>query len=459
MSENNHFPKDFIWGAATAAYQIEGAWNEDGKGESNWDRFSHTPGKVLEGHTGDVACDHYHHFPEDIELMKHLGLAAYRFSTSWARVLPQGRGKVNQAGLDFYSRLVDGLLEANIMPFATLYHWDLPQALEAEGGWTVRSTAEAFAEYAEAISKHLGDRVKSWATLNEPACSAWLGYLTGIDAPGIKDINKALQASHHLMLAHGLALPVLRRNAPKAEIGIVLNTSWAEAASNSRADLDAARKNDGLWGRWFIDPVFGRGYPQDVLRDAIAQGARPDIMECVKPGDIEVIAAPLDFLGINYYTRNLVRADEKGNEPQERFKAAKTPENFSELDWEKYADGLHYLLTRVAFEYQPRKLYVTENGASYSIGPDEDGRVHDIHRVTYYKEHIAAMQRSIQAGVPLAGYFAWSLLDNFEWRSGYTQRFGIVWVDFDTQERVLKDSALYYRNVIKKNALVEEVDY
>jgi beta-glucosidase len=458
MSENNHFPKDFIWGAATAAYQIEGAWNEDGKGESNWDRFSHTPGKILEGHTGDIACDHYHRYPEDIELMKHLGLAAYRFSTSWARILPEGRGKVNQKGLDFYSRLVDALLEADIMPFATLYHWDLPQALEDEGGWTVRSTAEAFAEYAEAISKHLGDRIKSWATLNEPACSAWLGYLIGIDAPGIKDINQALLASHHLMLAHGLAVPLLRKNAPKAEIGIVLNTSWAEAASNSRADLDAARKGDGLWGRWFIDPVYGRGYPQDVLQDAIAQGAKPDIMDCVKPGDLETIAAPLDFLGINYYTRNLHRAAEEGNQPQERFRAEKTPENFSELEWEKYADGLHYLLTRVAFEYQPRKIYVTENGASYSIGPDEDGRVHDVHRVSYYRDHIAAMQRTLAAGVPLAGYFAWSLLDNFEWRSGYTQRFGIVWVDFDTQERTLKDSALYYRNVIKKNALVEEIE-
>jgi beta-glucosidase len=458
MNQNNHFPKGFIWGAATAAYQVEGAWNEDGKGENIWDRFSHTPGKVELGHTGDVACDQYHLYPQDIELMTKLGLHAYRFSISWSRILPNGRGAVNQKGLDHYKRFVDALLEAKLAPFATLFHWDLPQPLEDEGGWAVRSTAEAFAEYTEAISKHLGDRVASWATLNEPACSAWLGYHTGIHAPGHKDLNRALQASHHLMLAHGYAIPILRRNAPKSELGIVLNTSWAEAASNSRIDLDAARKGDGLWGRWFIDPVYGRGYPQDIVRDVIKQGADPKIMDVVKEGDLEIIAAPLDFMGINYYSRNLARGPEEGNEPQDTFRSPKGPENYSELDWEYYPDGLHKLLSRVYFEYQPRKIYVTENGASYSDAPDEDGRVHDKHRVRYYRGHIEAMLKSIAAGVPVAGYFAWSLLDNFEWHSGYTQRFGITWVDFDTQERVLKDSALYYSNVIKANAFIDKVD-
>jgi beta-glucosidase len=450
--QNDKFPEGFLWGAATASYQIEGAWDEDGKGESNWDRFSHTSGKVLMGHTGDVACDHYHRYPEDIEIMKTLGLQAYRFSISWARILPKGRGPVNPAGLDFYSRLVDALLEANIVPFPTLYHWDLPQALEDEGGWAMRSTAEAFAEYAEVMGSHLGDRIRNWTTFNEPACTAWLGYLSGIDAPGICDINLALQSSHHLLLAHGMAVPRLRQINPAAEVGIVLNIGWTVPASSSRADRDAASYWDGLWVRWFADPLHGRGYPQDVIEGAVTRGARPDIMDVVQPGDLEQISVPLDFVGINYYTRNMARAEAKDNLPQELVRAPEGPENWTENSWEHYPEGLHKVLCRMAFDYQIPKIYITENGASYSDPPDEDGRVRDIHRVKYYHEHITAMLRSIAAGVPLQGYFAWSLLDNFEWRSGYTQRFGIVWVDFETQERILKDSALYYRNVIAAHA-------
>lgn len=450
--QSKNFPEGFLWGAATASYQVEGAWNEDGKGESNWDRFSHSPGRILMGHNGDVACDHYHRYPEDIEIMKMLGLQGYRFSISWARILPRGRGEVNQAGLDFYSRLVDGLLEAGIVPFPTLYHWDLPQALEDKGGWAVRSTAEAFVEYAGVISRHLGDRIRNWTTLNEPACSAWLGYLTGVDAPGCEDINLALPASHHLLLAHGMAVPALRETDPEAEVGIVLNIGWTEPASRSRVDREEARFWDGLWVRWFADPLHGRGYPEDVIRDAIARGARTDIMDVVHPGDLDLISAPLDFMGINYYTRNLARADAGDNLPQELVLAPEGPENWTELGWEHYPQGLHYVLCRMAFEYQLPKVYITENGAAYSDPPDEDGRVRDIHRVNYHRQHLAEMLRSIEAGVPLKGYFIWSLLDNFEWRSGYTQRFGLVWVDFDTQERILKDSALYYRNVIAANA-------
>lgn len=446
------FPENFMWGVATSAYQIEGGWQADGKGESVWDRFSHTPGKILQGHNGDIACDHYKKFREDIEIMKQLGVKTYRFSISWPRVLPTGRGRVNQAGLDFYSRLVDALLDVGIDPFPTLFHWDHPQALEDQGGWASRETAEAFVEYAEVMGRRLGDRIQNWATLNEPAVSAWLGYLTGFYAPGHKDINLAVRASHHLLLAHGWSVPALRSYSPKADVGIVLNINWTQAASSSRQDREALRKHDGLFVRWFIDPLHGRGYPQDVIEDILAQGASADIMDCVLPGDMEAISTPLDFLGINYYSRHLFRSPDPSNLPQEVLRPQKTAEYWTELDWGNYPQGLHNVLCRVAFEYQPQKLYITENGASYSTGPNGEGRVRDAHRMNYYRTHLTAILSAIEASVPLKGYFAWSLLDNFEWAFGYTQRFGIVWVDFQTQQRVLKDSALYYREAIAANA-------
>lgn len=451
MANKIIFPKDFLWGAATASYQIEGAWDKHGKGESTWDRFTHTPGKIKNNDTGDVANDHYRLWKKDIGLMKKLGLKAYRFSIAWPRILPAGRGKVNQKGIDFYSRLVDGLLDANITPFATLFHWDLPQALEDEGGWATRSVTDAFVEYTDAITRALGDRVKHWATLNELSVVAWLGYETGVHAPGLKDIKLAVRAAHHLLLAHGLAVPVIRRNSPDAEVGTVLNIGWKVPASKSTMDMDSARIDDGKWFRWFADPVYGRGYPADMVEYYSNQGALPNGLDFVKDGDMKTIAVPTDFVGLNYYGRNLHRVDSPDNDPQIDFPFPKTPEHWTEMDWENYPDGLAGSLMRVYFDYQPRKIYVTENGASYSTPPDEHGNVPDVHRTNYLKTHFAAAHKAMQAGVPLAGYFVWSLMDNFEWSFGYGQRFGIVWVNFETQERIIKDSAKWYKTVIKKN--------
>ena len=451
MAKKFTFPENFVWGAATASYQIEGSWDKHGKGESIWDRFSHTPGKVDNGDTGDIANDHYRRWKKDIRLMKQIGLQAYRLSVGWPRILPKGRGKVNQKGLDFYNKLVDGLLAVGIKPFVTLYHWDLPQALEDEGGWPERATAEAFVEYTDVISRALGDRVKDWITFNEPACSAWLGYDSGEHAPGVRDLPKAIRASHYLLLAHGWAVPVLRRNSLNAEVGITLNSNWMVAASNSAMDLEALRQGEGKWVRWFSDPVYGRGYPSDIVADFEKQNALPNGFDFVKAGDLQAIATPLDFLGVNYYNRGLVRVNHPNNEPQKIFPSAKTPENWTEMDWENYPDGLLSVLARYYFDYQPLKIYVTENGASYSTPPNGNGGVPDEHRIQYLRTHIAAVHRAIEAGVPMAGYFAWSLMDNFEWAKGYAQRFGIVWVDYETQERIPKDSAKWYKGVIKKN--------
>ena len=451
MANKIIFPDNFIWGAATASYQIEGAWDKHGKGESTWDRFTHTPGNIKNNDTGDVANDHYRLWKKDIGLMKKIGLKAYRFSISWPRLIPTGRGKVNQRGLDFYNKLVDTLLEAGITPFVTLNHWDIPQALEDEGGWAVRSTAEAFVDYTNLVSRTLGDRVKDWITHNEPAVVAWMGYGTGQHAPGLKDFSISIPVAHHLLLSHGWAVPVIRRNSPNAEVGITLNISWGVAASNSRADLNSARSNEGQWFRWFADPVYGRGYPYDVYEDFKKIGALPNEMNFVQAGDMEAISAPTDFIGLNYYSRHVHRVDTPDNDPQIVFPKPRTPENWTEMGWENYPDGLMGILNRVYFNYQPLKIYITENGASYSTGPDENGNVPDEHRVNYLRTHFTAMHRAIQVGVPLAGYFVWSLMDNFEWSQGYSQRFGIIWVDYETQKRTLKDSAKWYKGVIKKN--------
>jgi beta-glucosidase len=451
MANKITFPEDFLWGAATASYQIEGAWNKHGKGESTWDRFSHTPGKIRNNDTGDVANDHYRLWKKDIGLMKKIGLKAYRFSISWPRVLPAGRGKVNQKGLDFYNGLVDALLKEDILPFVTLYHWDLPQKLEDEGGWPVRSTAEAFVEYADVISRALGDRVKNWITHNEPSVVAWMGYSTGQHAPGLKDYGLGVRAAHHLLLSHGEAVPVIRSNSASAEVGITLDISWRIPASNSRADRELVREDDGRWFRWFADPLYGRGYPADKVEDFTKTGALPNGLDFVQPGDLEAIAIPTDFIGMNYYNRNIYRADGTDNDPQIIFPQPKMPEHWTEMGWEIYPDGLTNILGRVYFNYQPPKIYVTENGASYSTPPDEKGIVADELRTHYLRTHFAAAYRAIQMGVPLAGYFVWSLMDNFEWSWGYAQRFGLIWVDFETQKRTLKDSAKWYKRVIRKN--------
>ncbi len=445
------FPEGFVWGTATASYQVEGAWTEDGKGESIWDRFSHTPGKIKKGDTGDVACDHYHRWPEDVHLMQELGLSAYRFSVAWPRILPNGRGPVNQVGLDFYSRLVDALLEAGITPYATLYHWDLPQALQDEGGWPRRSTAEAFVEYADVVSRRLGDRVKHWITHNEPWCVSMLSYQIGEHAPGHHDTQEALWAAHHVLLSHGWAVPVLRANSPGGEAGITLNHTHYTPASRSQADVAQARRLDGWFNRWYFDPVFGYGYPADMTAGHEAEGTLPQGLAFVQPGDMEAIAAPLDFVGLNYYTREVIRAAEAGNLPQEVFAAPAS--EWTDMPWEVYPEGLYQLLSRVHFHYHAPKIYITENGCSYSDGPDAAGRVRDARRIAYLQAHFAAAHRALQAGVPLAGYFVWSFLDNFEWARGYDQRFGLVWVDYGTQQRLPKDSALWYRSVIQANAV------
>jgi len=451
MANKIIFPENFLWGAATASYQIEGAWNKHGKGESTWDRFTHTPGNIKNNDTGDVADDHYNRWKKDIGLMKKIGLKAYRFSISWPRILPTGRGKVNQKGLDFYSKLVDELLKAGITPFVTLNHWDIPQVIEDEGGWTVRSTAEAFVDYANIVSRTLGDRASNWITHNEPAVVAWMGYSTGIHAPGLKDYSLGVRAAHHLLLSHGWTVPVIRRNSPNAEVGLALNLGWRAPASNSAADLKLVRDDDGYWFRWFADPAYGRGYPSDAIAYLSNLGAFPNGLDFVQQGDMDVIATPTDFLGLNYYSRTVFRADESNNDPQIVFPQPKTPEYWTEMGWENYPDGLTGVLNRTYFNYQPLKVYITENGASYSTPPDEKGNVPDELRTNYLRTHFAASHRAIQAGVPLAGYFVWSLMDNFEWSQGYSQRFGIIWVDYETQKRTLKDSAKWYKGVIKKN--------
>ena len=420
---------EFLWGAATAAYQIEGAVDEDGRGESIWDRFCATPGKVRAGETGSVACDFYHRYPEDIELMRELGLDAFRFSVAWPRVIPDGRGAVNEAGLDFYDRLVDELLAAGIQPFPTLYHWDLPQALEDEGGWTARSTVEAFVRYAEAVVGRLGDRVTHWTTHNEPWVVAWLGYGSGEHAPGRTSEQAAVDAAHHLLLSHGWATDVIRRDVPDARVGIVLNLEHVDAASDSAADVEAAREVDGRANRWFLDPIFRGAYPEDV-----------DLTPPVRDGDLAAIAVPLDFLGVNNYFRYVVR---EGPEVVELPGGART-----DMGWEVHPESLHKLLLRVASEYAPPSMYITENGAAYSDVRSHDGGVHDLERVDFLATHTDAVMRARDDGAPIDGYFVWSFLDNFEWAQGYAKRFGIVYIEYPTLERIPKDSFHWYRQRI-----------
>lgn len=385
--------------------------------------------------------------------MRELGLHAYRFSVSWPRVQPDGRGQPSEAGLDFYSRLVDLLLDAGITPYVTLYHWDLPLALEKSGGWPVRATADAFVDYAELVARRLGDRVRNWITHNEPRVASMVGYHMGRHAPGRQEPAAALAASHHMMLSHGRAVPVIRSHVKDAVVGITLDLAPIHAATNDPEHQRARRLHDGHFNRWFLDPVFGRGYPRDMLRHFAERGVLPESgLPEVKPGDEETIGVPIDFLGINYYRRNIVQS-ESFPEPEAEEDVGDPDADYTEMDWEVYPTGLWETLTRVHLDYAPAAIYVTENGASYSTGPAEDGSVPDARRLEYLRGHFLAAHRAIEDGVPLRGYFVWSLLDNFEWERGYTQRFGIVWVDYETQERRLKDSALFYRGVIADNAV------
>jgi beta-glucosidase len=439
------FPDGFLWGAATAAYQIEGSPEADGKGPSTWDEFAHRGGTIVDGSTGDVACDHYRLWRDDVALMAGLGLQAYRFSVSWPRIQPTGTGHVNQAGLDFYDRLVDELLASGIEPMLTLNHWDLPLVLEEAGGWPQRNTAEAFADYAAVVADRLGDRVSKWVTHNEPWVVATRGYLLGDKAPGRHDGAAAVRASHHLLVGHGLAVGAIRSVATSAEVGITLNLSPVVAASSDSTDVDAARRIDGDLNRWYLDPLYGNGYPEDVIGDLARAGRLPHGFDFLRDGDLETISIPTDFLGVNYYTRQIATGPET---PDEAADLIPPDAEITDMGWEVYPEGLTDILLRVAGDYHPARVYVTENGCSYFDGPGDDGRIHDSRRVRYLHDHLKAAAVAMAAGVPLAGYFVWSLLDNFEWALGYTQRFGVVWVDYETQERIPKDSALWYRDAI-----------
>ena len=427
------FPDGFVWGAATASYQIEGAADADGRGESIWDRFSHTPGRVRGGDTGDVACDHYHRYREDVALMGQLGLTAYRFSVSWPRVVPEGTGPVNEAGLDFYDRLVDELVAHGIAPHVTLYHWDLPQRLEDAGGWPVRATAEAFGDYVRHVAARLGDRVKHFATLNEPNIVADHGYRSGEHAPGRTEPAAALAAAHHLLVGHGLAVRALREEAPGASAGIVLNLEPKHPATAHPPDLEAAAVAHDQVNRWFLDPVVGRGYPEEGVR---AWGW--DRRE-IRDGDDQLVSREIDFLGVNYYSRSMVRSP-----LLEPLSAAPDRERTG-MGWEVYPAGLVEVLELVTSRTGDLPLYVTENGAAYPV----DGRdpTRDPERVHFLHRHLDAALTAIERGVPLRGYFVWSLLDNFEWAHGYNPRFGIVHVDYESLERRVRDSGRFWASV------------
>ena len=436
------FPSDFVWGAATSAYQIEGAVREGGRGESIWDRFAQVPGAIEDGSSGDPACDHYHRFGQDVQLMADLGLGAYSFSVAWPRVLPRGRGAVNNAGLDYYSRLVDALLAAGITPHLKLYHWDLPQALQGWGGWDNRDTAKAFADYTEAVARRLGDRVSHWTTHVEPWCVAFLGHYFGIHAPGIRDLDTALQATHHLLLSHGWGVQVLRDWLPvEVQVGIGLNFEPTYPARDREADLAAARRYDGFFQRWFLDPLAGRGYPEEMWD--LYGPAVPEM----EPEDLDVVAQRIDFLGVNYYNSATV-ADDPGAEPL-RVRRVPNPDRERTADREISPEGLNDILMRLYQEYEFPAFYITENGAAFEERPSGDGAVHDEGRCRFLQAHIAQAARALEQGVPLRGYFCWSLLDNFEWSKGYTIRYGITYVDYATQTRTLKDSALWYRDFIQ----------
>ncbi|MFJ8579837.1 GH1 family beta-glucosidase [Micromonospora sp. NPDC093277] len=443
-------PPTFRWGVATSSYQIEGAVAEDGRTPSIWDTFCRVPGAVANGENGDVACDHYHRMPEDVALIAGLGLDTYRFSVAWPRVQPGGRGPANPAGLAFYDRLVDELLGRGIDPWVTLYHWDLPQELEDAGGWPHRDTAHRFADYAELVFTALGDRVKTWTTLNEPWCSAMLGYAYGEHAPGRRNLGDGIAAAHHLLLGHGLATQRLRAAATTPiELGLTVNLATADPATDSAADRDAARASDGLGNRLYLDPLFHGRYPEDVVADLAAEGIRIPVQD----GDLTVIATPIDVLGVNYYFGQVFSGvDEQGRErddegrPVRRVVRRDLPR--TAMDWEIVPNSFTDLLVRLSRDYPGVPMVITENGAAFDDRPDADGLVADDDRVAYLTEHLRAVARARQAGADVRGYFAWSLLDNFEWAYGYDKRFGIVRVDYDTQRRTPKRSAQWYRDTV-----------
>lgn len=441
-----HLPSDFVFGGATSAYQIEGAWNADGKGESIWDRFCRHPGAIIDRSSGEVACDHCQNTARDIAVMRDLQLDAYRFSVAWTRVQPDGTGPANPAGLSFYSRLIDDLLAAGITPYLTLYHWDLPQALQDRGGWYNRDTAQRFADYADIVSRALGDRVKHWTTLNEPWTFCWSGHATGEDAPGLADgVRGGLTASHHALLGHGMAVPRIRANVSNAEVGIVLDLNVASPATEAPEDAAAALRFDGAQNRWYLDAVFSGRYPADIL--ATCRDYLPEIRE----GDNALIAAPVDYLGVNIYRRSVMAA---GKElPPLDFRRINPPGDYTAVGYEIWPECIHDILVYVHRNYGPKAIHISESGmATTPEKPDAHGRIDDVQRAEYYVDHLAQMARAMAKGAPVTAYFAWTLMDNFEWAFGYTTPFGIVHVDFATQERRIKFSGETYREVIHARA-------
>lgn len=442
------FPRDFIFGSATAAYQIEGAIDADGKGESIWDRFTRQPGAIVDGSSGKVACDHYRLWRQDIALMQELGLQAYRFSLSWTRLQPKGSGKANAAGLAFYDRLIDGLLEAGIEPFLTLYHWDLPQALQVKGGWYSRDTAMRFADYAATAAAAFGDRVTKWTTLNEPWTFCWSGHAEGEDAPGLADgVKGGVSASHHALLAHGLAVPLIRAEAKGAEVGITLDLNVVEPATDRDEDREAATRFDGAQNRWYLDAIFKGEYPEDMLD---LYGAK--LLPRIESEDMTAISAPIDFLGINNYRRSVIKAG-TSLPPLNFERVSPRGSDYTSLGWEIWPEAIEDILVQVHETYKPAKIYVTENGmATTQEVPDAKGRIEDIERVSYYVGYIEKVASAVAKGVPVKGYFAWTLMDNFEWALGYTAPFGLVHVDFKTQERRVKWSGEVYSRLAREAA-------
>jgi len=457
MSKQIAFPEDFIWGSATSSYQIEGAPTAGGKGPSVWDIFSHIPGKIINNDNGDIACDHFHQWPQDIILMQELGINAYRFSISWPRIFPTGsESKPNQSGLDFYSKLVDVLLENHIIPFITLNHWDIPQGLEDAGGWPKRKMVDEFVKYSYHTSKHLGDRVENWITHNEPWCVSYLGYIEGRKPPGIiNNWPKNLSTAHHLLLSHGMAIPEIKNNSKHSEVGITLNLNTAVPASGSTYDEDACRFYDGQFNRLFLDPIYNNEYPDDVFEHLITKDLISESdLNFIKQDDLNIISTKMDFLGVNYYSRAVIRneeIDEKNNLPRNVDMGPET-----DFGWEIYPPGIYDLLMRLKNEYKVQNIYITENGCSYGDGPNSEGKINDIRRIEYYRSHLTELKRAIEDGAPCNGYFAWSLMDNFEWAQGFSQRFGLIWVDFETLERIPKDSYYWYKKYISENGLDED---
>jgi len=447
---SKQFPRDFLFGAATSSFQIEGATDADGRSPSIWDQFCLEEGRIADGSDGRRACEHYFRYRDDVSLMKELGLQAYRFSIAWPRVIPQGFGPINEKGLAFYDRLIDELLKQGIEPWVTLYHWDLPACLGEQGGWLNRDTTQYFADYTKKMVERLGDRVKNWITHNEPWCVASLGYRQGEHAPGMKDPRSGWVAAHHVLLSHGLAMKAIRSERSDCKAGITLNLTPGYAASDSAADHEATRRFDGSFNRWYLDPVFKGCLPLDMVPEVEAECG--GTLDFIQNGDLNLIKQELDFLGINYYSRAILRGDEEAPGQKPRLLTQDTTD-ITDMSWEVAPDGLRDLLLRLQRDYQPKGLYVTENGAAYDDAPDATGRIRDERRTRYLEKHMHAMQEALAQGVNLKGYFLWSLFDNFEWAFGYQKRFGMVWVDYETQARLPKDSALWYRDLIQKRMI------